>query len=345
MRRLTTSLIGLAVSAVLIALVLLEVNPGAAAATLGRAQPLILILALPLLAIDQGARTVRWHLLLAHEPRPGYRETFRYLVVGYLVNIVLPGRLGEFVRAHLAGTRAHVGQLRALGSIALERGLDLVSAATLGALAAASLGLGKGITGAFTIVAALGWIVLLTVTLVPHDLVRRLLDGVVARFSRGPARLVLPHVGSFGHALIDAAAPRLVVAALGLTLVSWATSTAIFALVATSLGLTVAPLVLLAMVTAANLGAAIPSAPAGIGPFEFAVVYVGSAAGLDASQALALGILAHLVGTVPVAAAGALSLPSVDWRLGQLRGLAAMRRGAAADSAVEGDEVAQPPVG
>jgi hypothetical protein len=85
--------------------------------------------------------------------------------------------------------------------------------------------------------------------------------------------------------------------------------------------------VLLAMVTAANLGAAIPSAPAGIGPFEFAVVYVGTAAGLDGSQALALGILAHLVGTVPIAAAGALSLPSVDWRLGQLRGLAALRRG------------------
>ena len=87
-----------------------------------------------------------------------------------------------------------MGQLRALGSIALERGLDLVSAATLGALAAASLGLGNGITGAFTVVAALGWIVLLTVTLVPHDLVRRLLDGVVERFSRGPARLVLPHL-------------------------------------------------------------------------------------------------------------------------------------------------------
>ena len=171
---------------------------------------------------------------------------------------------------------------------------------------------------------------------------RRLLDGVVTRFSRGPARLLLPHLGSFGHALIDAAAPRLVVAALGLTLISWTTGTAVFALVATSLGLSVPPLVLLAMVTAANLGAAIPSAPAGIGPFEFAVVYVGTAAGLDGSQALALGILAHLVGTVPIAAAGALSLPSVDWRLGQLRGLAALRRGEAG-AVADGDEAVQPP--
>jgi len=333
---LTTSLIGLAVSVVLIGVVLLEVNPGAAAATLGRAQPLVLLLVLPLLAVDQTARTIRWHLLLAHEPRPGYRETLRYLLVGYLVNIVLPGRLGEFVRAHLAGTRAHVGQLRALGSIALERGLDLVSAATLGAIASAAAGLGSAITGAFTLVAALGWIVLLTVTLVPHDFVRRLLDWVVTRFSRGPARLVLPHVGSFGHALIDAAAPRRVVAASGLTLISWTTGTAVFAIVAGSLGIPVSPIVLLAMVTAANLGAAIPSAPAGVGPFEFAVVYVGTAAGLDGSQALAVGILAHLVGVVPVAVAGAISLPAVDWRLGQLRNLSALRRSAATGDPYDG---------
>ena len=147
---------------------LLEVNPGdAAAAILAQAQLAILVLAVPLCAFDLCARTVRWDILLAHDPRPGFRETFRYLVVGYLVNIMLPGRLGEFVRAHLAGTRAHVGQLRALGSIVLERGLDVVVAATLGAIAARLVGIGSGVTGAFTVVAVGGWVVLLTATLVP----------------------------------------------------------------------------------------------------------------------------------------------------------------------------------
>ena len=70
LRRLPTSLVGLAVSAVLIGVVLLEVDPGAAAANLGRAQPLILILVLPLLAIDQAAPTVGWTSCSPTSPDP-----------------------------------------------------------------------------------------------------------------------------------------------------------------------------------------------------------------------------------------------------------------------------------
>ncbi|MFI5261656.1 MAG: lysylphosphatidylglycerol synthase transmembrane domain-containing protein [Candidatus Limnocylindrales bacterium] len=326
MRRLTTGLAGLAISASLIGLVLLEVSPGEALAILAQAQLAILVLAVPLVLFDLCARTVRWDILLAHDPRPGFRETFRYIVVGYLVNIMLPGRLGEFVRAHLAGTRAHVGQLRALGSIVLERGLDVVVAATLGAIAARLVGIGSGVTGAFTVVAVGGWVVLLTATLVPDRWMRRLIDGFVATFGRGRGQRVVPHLGAFGHALVDAATPRVVAPALLLSLVSWVTGTLVFAIAAASLGLTVPPLVLLAMVTAANLGAAIPSAPAGIGPFEFAVVYVGTAAGLDGPQVLALGVLSHLLGTVPVAIAGALSLRYVDWRFDELRAFVRARR-------------------
>ncbi len=326
MRRFVPAAVGLAVSGALIALLLLQADPRQALATIAQAQLLLLPLALIPLAVDLAARTVRWHLLLAREPRPGYRDTFRYLTVGYLANVVLPGRLGEFVRAHLVGTRAHVGQLRALGSIALERGIDLVTAATLGAAAAYLVGIHSGVQGAFVLISAVGWAVLLVVTLVPHPLVRRLIDALVHRFGRGVGRHVLPHLGSFAHALVDAAAPRLVLVALGLSLVSWAAATCVFAIAAAALGISVSPIVLLAMCTAANLGTALPSAPAGIGPFEFAVVYVGTAAGLAPSDALALGILSHLLTVVPVAVLGAFNLSAVQWDLAQLRSVARLGR-------------------
>lgn len=325
-RRLLPVAVGLLISGLLIGLLLLQADPRQALATLAQAQLLLLPLALLPLAVDLAARTVRWHVLLAREPRPGYRDTFRYLTVGYLANVVLPGRLGEFVRAHLVGTRAQVGQLRALGSIALERGIDLVTAATLGALAASLMGIHSGVQGAFTLLAAIGWAVLLVITLLPHALVRRFIDALVVGLGRGPGRRVMPHVGSFGHALVDAAAPRLVIVALGLSLVSWTAATAVFAVAAAALGISVSPIVLLAMCTAANLGTAIPSAPAGIGPFEFAVVYVGTAAGLEPSSALALGILGHLLTVIPVAVLGAFNLSALQWDFAQLRGVARLGR-------------------
>jgi len=325
-RRLLPAAVGLGISGILIALLLLQADPRQALATLGQAQWLLLPLALLPLAVDLAARTVRWRVLLARDPRPGYHDTFRYLTVGYLANVVLPGRLGEFVRAHLVGTRSQVGQLRALGSIALERGIDLVTAATLGALAAWLVGIHSGVQGAFTVVAAIGWAALLVITLLPHALVRRLIDWSVARLSHGPGVRIMPHLGSFAHALVDAAAPRLVIEALALSLVSWSAATAVFGVAAASLGIAVSPVVLLAMCTAANLGTAIPSAPAGVGPFEFAVVYVGTAAGLESSSALALGILAHFVTVIPVAVLGAFNLSALQWDFAQLRGMARLAR-------------------
>ncbi|MGZ6272241.1 MAG: lysylphosphatidylglycerol synthase transmembrane domain-containing protein [Candidatus Limnocylindrales bacterium] len=326
MRRLLPAAVGLLVSGGLIVFLLLQADPRQALATLGQTQLLLLPLALLPLWVDLLARTVRWHVLLAREPRPGYRDTYRYLTVGYLANVVLPGRLGEFVRAHLVGTRAHVGQLRALGSIALERGIDLVTAATLGALAAYAMGLHSGVAGAFTIIAIVGWVVLAVITFVPHAQVRRAIDAVVGRLNRGVGRHVAPHLGSFGHALVDATALRLVLIALALSVVSWAAATCVFAVAAAALGLSVSPVTLLAMCTAANLGAAIPSAPAGVGPFEFAVVYVGTVAGMEPSSALALGILSHLLTVIPVGAIGAFNLSSVQWDFAQLRSVARLGR-------------------
>ena len=102
-------LFGIAISLALLAALVWEIDPARVLQALGRSRfewlPFIL---LPL-AADLAARTIRWHVILARPPRPGYRETFRYLVIGYLANNVLPVRLGELVRAHLLGTREEVG--------------------------------------------------------------------------------------------------------------------------------------------------------------------------------------------------------------------------------------------
>lgn len=313
MRRLGSSFLGLALSAVLLAVLATQIDLAAMGRVLAHADPSLLPLALGGLALDLAARTVRWRVLLARAPRPGYRATFRYLAVGYLVNDVLPGRLGELVRAHLIGRREGVGTSRALGSIALERGLDVVSASVLGLGAVLALGIGGPLRGGFAILAAGSLGALLVLAFAPHRWLREVVDGLTARAVRGHLRTAGPRVAAFLHALLDAAAPATVGPGLALSAFAWLATAGVFFVAAAALGLHLAPPAILVIAVAANLGTAIPSAPAGIGPFEFAVVFVGSAVGLDASSALLLGLLSHLLAVVPVCLIGAVALAGMGW--------------------------------
>ncbi|MGH2466191.1 MAG: lysylphosphatidylglycerol synthase transmembrane domain-containing protein [Candidatus Limnocylindrales bacterium] len=313
MRRLAPSLFGLALSAVLLGVLAAGIDLGQMRTVLARSDPALLPLALLGLALDLAARTVRWRVLLARPPRPGYGATFRYLAIGYLVNDVLPGRLGELVRAHLLGRREGVGTSRALGSIALERGLDVVVAAALGLLAVLALGIGGPLRGGFALLAGGSLAALLVLALAPHRWLRGVIDGLAGRVTPRPLAAVLPRVVAFLHALLDAAAPRAVWPGLALSILAWLATAGVFLVAAYALALHLALPAVLLLAMAANLGTAIPSAPAGIGPFEFAVVWVGAAVGLDPSSALLLGVLSHLLTVVPVCLVGAVGLVGTGW--------------------------------
>lgn len=312
-------LVGFGVSLLIIAVLVWEIDPGRVVAVLAKSRLQLLPLILVPFAVDLTLRTIRWHVLLARAPRPGYRATFAYLVIGYLANNILPARLGELVRAHLLGTREDVGRSRALGSIAMERALDVIAAAGLGAIACAALGIHGGIVAALTLITILAGGVISVVALLPHPTVRRAVDGLAARAPAGPGAKVADIVARFFHALLDAAAPRRVLVGLALSLAAWLATSGLFAVTAAAVGVSLSPVGLVAVAVAANLGAALPSAPAGIGPFEFGVVLIATALGIDAPTAFAFGILSHVCTVVPVSILGGFELGRVHWGVGSLR--------------------------
>ncbi|MGO9179220.1 MAG: lysylphosphatidylglycerol synthase transmembrane domain-containing protein [Candidatus Limnocylindrales bacterium] len=324
--------VGFGVSVLLVAFLLWEIDLGRVVAVLGRSRVQLLPLILLPFAVDVSLRTVRWHVLLAREPRPGYRGTFAYLVIGYLANNILPMRLGELVRAHLLGRREGVGRSRALGSIAMERTLDVISAAAVGAVACAASGVHGAIVVTLALVALGAGGIVAVVALVPHELVRRTIDGLVARAPAGPSALVAGIAGRFLHALLDAAAPGRVLAALVLSVAAWLVTSGLFAVTAACLGISLPVAGLVAVAVAANIGAALPSAPAAIGPFEVGVVVIATALGVDAPTALAFAILSHMCTVVPASLAGGLELSRMRWGLDTLR---AASRGDGAAGEVE----------
>src|ERR1051325_4411063 len=57
-----------------------------------------IVIALPVFLAVYPGRGLRWILLLAPIQRVRTRGLLPYLVIGFMANTVLPGRVGEFVR-------------------------------------------------------------------------------------------------------------------------------------------------------------------------------------------------------------------------------------------------------
>src|SRR6478672_2019376 len=89
---------------------------------------------------DLAFRGLRWQRLVHPIKAVSYLPMLGYLLIGYLMNNVLPARLGELVRSHYLGDREGISRASALGTVVVERVVDLVAVVTI---ASASLG-GRG---------------------------------------------------------------------------------------------------------------------------------------------------------------------------------------------------------
>ena len=83
-----------------------------------------------------GLRALKWRVLLGGSGQVRYLPVLRATVIGAMTTDVLPLRLDELVRAHLIGRHSGLPRSQILGTIAIERCLDVcMLLMLLGALA------------------------------------------------------------------------------------------------------------------------------------------------------------------------------------------------------------------
>ena len=118
-------LVGTAISLVSLALALRGVHLDKSLQALLQANMLLLLLAIVTVVFSTLAKAVRWRLLFA--PRtslPPFTTMLESLLIGQLLNIALPLRVGDVARAYYLGQWARESKSYALGTIAVEKMLD-----------------------------------------------------------------------------------------------------------------------------------------------------------------------------------------------------------------------------
>jgi uncharacterized membrane protein YbhN (UPF0104 family) len=249
-------------------------------------------------------KAVRLRTLLVPVKALGLGRLYRYTLIGYAGNNVLPVRGGEVLRLALLKQREAVPVGAFVGVFSAERLLDAASvvlvAAVLPLLAplpgAARLGLGVLI--GITVVGYVGLLVLAARwgTAPPGaGRVRRF----VADLSRGgralrrPGLLASSLASSVGALLCEAVSVVVVMRGLGVPLHAAAP-----------------PLVILFV----NLAMVAPNAPANLGAFEAGAVLALTLCGVGEPAALAFALAYHAVHLVPVTLVGALAYATLPAR-------------------------------
>lgn len=238
------------------------------------------------------ARSLAWRTIL--EEKASFRDSFFVINQAYLLNNVLPFRLGELGRALLLSGRTSLGFWRVLSTVIVERVFDVAFAAglllgTLPFVVGGERMRGAGLWAGGLVVAGFG--VLFVMGSFPKQTI-----GMVERFTRLWPKLQAwlgEKVAAFLEGLATLKDPRRFLLVTLLMLLTWTFNVAWYYLLMLAFVPQATPLWALFSIAVASLGVALPSSPAYIGVLEGALVAGLGVFGVDPSIALAYALVAH----------------------------------------------------
>ncbi len=308
MKRWRSLILGILISAAALALALRQANISQVGEALREARYEYLLGCAAMVALATLIRGWRWSILTDGRLSP--IDGFFLFNTGFLFNNILPARLGEPVRAYLAGRHPGMHFTSALSSIVVERLFDMVSVVILigGLLLVLPLPDWATAAGAVMGALALAGIILLAIAAHSPDffiqLGGRILELIPGLSEERGQAFLKPYVDG----LAALRRWRIFFAGLGLSLVSWTVSC-------------VAGWVMMLAfwdhpplrdgflaVAAAGLGISVPGAPSGIGPFEAAVTEVLAYAGYGREAAIGYAFVLHAANIAVTSLLGAIGL-------------------------------------
>jgi uncharacterized protein (TIRG00374 family) len=241
-------------------------------------------------------KCVRWRYLFAEPPAPPLMPLMSSLYIGYLMNTILPARVGELVRAVLIGRQSRGGTPSAFASIVLEKILDLATLALLLVGLLLVVQLPEWVTPiAYTSAAALlSGFAGLGIVLV---LRRRVIGLVQCIEERVPllARFALTKLAtSFLEGLAGLGRRETLPGLIFWSLMVWGCSAVTMWAGLEGAGVSAGLTAVLLTLVVTNIGMAVPSAPGYVGVFHYLVLISLQPFGVDASQAVFAATVMHI---------------------------------------------------
>jgi uncharacterized protein (TIRG00374 family) len=290
---------------VLVAVTVGNLNLSEMVGSITRADPLLLVAGFGVYYLGFPLRGFRWALLLRGAGmRVSLRDSTEIIFIGWLVNCLVPAKLGDVYRAYLLRLNFAVSLSRTFGTVFIERVFDLFAIVLLG-LAAGFWSFRDGMSDQVRIVFGVG-LVFIAVLAVGLFLIRNFGRRLMTR-------LPLPHrvtefYDRFEEGVFSIDRRRVPLLAV-VTVLIWATEAMRLYLVVLALGfefpLGISGAFFVALI--ASLLTAIPFTPAGLGIVEAGVVGILTTFyGATIEQAGAIALVDRAISVISVIILGSI---------------------------------------
>jgi uncharacterized membrane protein YbhN (UPF0104 family) len=271
-------------------------------------QPLYLALAVGICLGAWFLRGARYRKILQNlEVSVSTAFSIACIFISQTANVIVPARLGDFIRLFILRHEDRASYSRGLSSIIVERVFDIVTIAILGVVAVpfvlnvppwflAVIGVGLAAGAAFFI-------------------------AIYLMGSRTHANRYLAFLFTMLDEVREASLSlRAILTFIAISILIWLFDVLVCVGVVRMFGLTIAfPLVLLAIVIG-NLVKAVPITPGGLGTYEAAMAAAFALGGIDPETAILVAIIDHLIkNLVTIVGGGISSYYFGDWVLPMMR--------------------------
>jgi glycosyltransferase 2 family protein len=298
--RTLVALVGVPVGVVFLWLAVRNADLDAVGDTLRKADAGLVALAVAAFGVVYLFQAARWRRIAATFA-VRLARFYEMTVSGVAVNNVLPGRLGDFLRARWLALDSGMASGKAFGTVILDRAFDLVVLVGLLivgiAAVASSTWLAQLAAAGAVVVLGIAGVLLFSRVYIGRRERDRHERGLVRRLVRDTVERLAEPLGR-----------RHLVIWLGLSLAAWAIWAVAALLIASSLGIDLSLTEALFVTAVLNLGSAVPSSPGYVGTYEWLGVASLGLLDIDHESALAFTILVHAAWYVPTTLFGAVAL-------------------------------------
>ena len=306
--------------------------------------------AVVLVVVSFALRALRWQVILGKARRIGFPGAFHPLMIGFMLNCILPGRVGELARPVILNQRDAVPVVAGLATVAAERLFDVLLLILLFAGVLAFVPIAPDLEMTFgqyrldsaTLTAVMKGlmqlmvVLLIGVFLVSIDATRRLIIRAIRAtpqwlvflpvrtrqwVAQRPAALLMGIVESVADGLEVIKNPKAVAVCLGLSALIWGLQVVSFWVV--SLGCPGISLTLpeaLAVMVIICFFIALPSAPGFWGLWEAGGVFALALFGVAAREAAGFTLANHAIQMFPVILLGLMSAFATGINIWQVSG-------------------------
>ena len=324
------TILGVVFSALFLFLAFRAVRPADLAAAFRHADYLYVIPAMLLIFASLWMRAFRWRYLLSPVKLIGIRSLFYAVGVGSMVNVALPARLGEVVRAHAIGTKEQISRSASFATIVVERVFDgfallfflMVPVLFGNVFAPGWLRNAEG----FAIAGYLAALVVLII-LKSRPGVAMGIAGFLSRpLPEAMRSKVLTITGSFVEGLRIFRRSRSMIISVVLSPIVWLPNVAMIYCLLIGTGIHLPVQVSFLLLVALCIGVMVPSAPGYIGNVQIVCVGVLKLFGVPASAALTFSVIYNACIFVPVLLTGLVCVFAEGLSFRDIRGIISMKK-------------------